>query len=82
VTRQDAVGRTVLHLVNYCGGYRRPITHTQPVRDIRISVRVDGVPSRARLLRTGSEIPMELKDGRVVVTVPVVEEYEAVVLEP
>ena len=82
VTRQDAVGRTVLHLVNYCGGYRRPITHTQPVPDIRISVRVDGVASRARLLRTGSEIPMELKDGRVVVTVPVVEEYEAVVLEP
>lgn len=82
VTRQEAADRTMLHLLNYCGGYRRPITHTIPVTNVGVSVRLDSAPSRARLLRGGVDIPFEFEDGRVEITVPQVEVYEAVILEP
>lgn len=82
VTKQDDSGRALIHMINYCGGPRRPITQTQPVQDISVSLRLQTPPSRAVLLQSRRELPLQFQDGRLTLTVPRLDEYEAVVLEP
>jgi hypothetical protein len=74
-------GRLIVHLLNYCGGYRRPITAIQPVTNVTIDLRSPATPGSARLLRAGHEVDVEYAKGRARFTVPVVDDYEAVVLE-
>jgi hypothetical protein len=73
-------GRLVLHLLNYCGGYRRPITAIQPVTDVTIHLRCDRPPRAGRLLRGDHELKITYANGIATFTVPLVDDYEAVVL--
>lgn len=81
VTRQPHTGRTLVHLLNYTGGYRRPITHLVPCHDVSITLRVEHTPTRAYLIRSGQDIPFDVKGGQITFKVPTVHDYEAVVLE-
>lgn len=80
VTRHRT-GRLMVHLLNYCGGYRRPITATRRVEDVSVRLRCAAAPSSARLLRDGTEVALKTEAGAVRFTVPVVDDYEAVILE-
>jgi hypothetical protein len=75
-------GRLIVHLLNYCGGYRRPITEIQPVANVAIDLRSPVPLATARLLRGEHEIECTYASGRARFTVPVVDDYEAVVLGP
>ncbi|GAA5000600.1 alpha-amylase family protein [Actinopolymorpha pittospori] len=75
-------GRLIVHLLNYCGGYRRPITEIQPVTNVTIDLRCPVAPESARLLRGDRELEVKHANGRATFTVPVVNDYEAVVLGP
>jgi hypothetical protein len=81
VTRQPHTDRILVHLLNYTGGYRRPITHIVSCTNISITLRADRTPQRAYLLREKQEIPLEVDGNRVTFVVPTVCDYEAVVLE-
>ncbi len=75
-------GRLIVHLLNYCGGYRRPITATQPVTNVTIDLRCPASPGSARLLRGERELEVKYANGVATFTVPVIHDYEAVVLGP
>lgn len=81
VTRQPETGRRMVHLINYAGGYRRPITSIQEIRDISVSLRNGGKITNVRLLTSGAELPFNASAGRVEFTIPSLAEYEAAVVE-
>jgi hypothetical protein len=77
----------IVHLVNFPvgkhldTGWRHPGTRIQSVSGIRVSLRVpDGLALRAVTLATDGRIPpAELRNGRVTVTVPALDDHEIVV---
>jgi hypothetical protein len=72
-------GRTLLHLVNLSGhsqtGYFAPV----PMHDI--SVKVSGIYRQAHTVRVPGTLPLRKDGTRTVLTVPVLRDYELVVLE-
>jgi hypothetical protein len=73
-------GRTLLHLINLSGhsdtGYYAPV----PMHNIKIDIA--GNFRTARTMRTPGVVPLQTRKGRALFSVPVLSDYELVVLEP
>ncbi|HYP07188.1 MAG TPA: alpha-amylase family protein [Bryobacteraceae bacterium] len=71
--------RTLLHLINVSGhsgtAYFEPI----PMGDIRISLKSAG--TKARAIRSGAELLVESRGGKLELTVPKLTDYELVLIE-
>ncbi|MBD2848519.1 hypothetical protein IDH44_25345, partial [Paenibacillus sp. IB182496] len=79
-TPQDELLLQLLNLSGFNGvTYREPL----PIGPIRIAVRDGGLYARARLLRSGAELPLvaETQTGSLMVELPLLRDYEAIVLE-
>jgi hypothetical protein len=77
--RANAQGDTLLHLVNYEIG---PVDSVIPAADLRIALRTGGPVQSVRALRLERELPFTAADGGVAFTLPRLEEYEVVAIEP
>jgi hypothetical protein len=83
VVRSQAQGRRlIVHLVNFTGEMTRPIRNIVPLPGVRLSLAQDMGIRRAFTLRQPRTLPLVAgKDGRTRVTLPVLDEYEVIVLE-
>jgi len=81
ITFQRQKNRMLVHLINYIGSNRRPITQTLSLHDIKISISKKDPPARVYLLSGLTPIPFQYESGRVHFSVPVLNHYEAIVLE-
>jgi len=52
-----------------------------PLHDVALSVRAEAAPRRVTLAPSRVELPFEHRDGRIVLTVPIVEGHQMVVIE-
>ncbi len=75
-------GRTVVHLVNYTSGHRRPISRVTSVGPLTVEVRADRSVSRVVSVRSGEQVDFERVGDAVRFVVPTLDVYEAVALEP
>ena len=73
--------RILIHLVNFTGEMTRPIESTIPIRDLKIVLHGFDKPRYAKALRLNMELYWEEADQNVVLKLPVLQEYEIVVLE-
>jgi hypothetical protein len=73
-------GRLIVHLVNVTSEMKRPMERIVPLRDVEVCVRATGV-RRVRALRSGRALPFQAEQGRVKARLPVVEDYEVLVLD-
>jgi hypothetical protein len=79
MTLMQQAGRQLLHLVNHSGHSQTAYFAPVEMREIRVDVA--GEFRRVRLVRNGGEVKVERQGGRVWFTVPVLRDYELVVLE-
>lgn len=79
--RSAASGRILVHFVNATGDMQRPIAEMIPIRNIGVNLRCDSA-ARVRALRAGLDLPFACGDGRIEFTLPELEMYELVVVEP
>lgn len=77
LTRQR--GRTLLHLVNLSGHSQTAYFAPLPMHDLKIEVA--GRFTRARSVRTAAALPLSTAGAYVAFTVPVLNDYELIVLE-
>ncbi|UCH36093.1 MAG: hypothetical protein JSV65_06985 [Armatimonadota bacterium] len=78
--RNKAPDTDLIHLVNNTADMHRPVGEFIPVRDITIRLARDRV-SRVHSLRLDADIPYETRGGVVVATLPMLDEYDVVVIE-
>jgi hypothetical protein len=76
--RQEQPARTIVHLLNY---EMQPITGAVPAHDVKITVRCAHPVTRVVTLRAGAALAFVRTGEHVTATVPVVHEFEAMVLE-
>lgn len=81
VARQARSDRVVVHLINYSGYQGRAFYDPIPLSDVELLLRGEGALSRARSLRSGSELELRKEDDGVVFRLPRLELFDAVVLE-
>jgi hypothetical protein len=76
---------TVVHLLQFVAERRAPaldvVEDIIPIFSVSLSVRVETAPKQVYLAPSQESIPFEYADGRVAVTVPVVEGHQMVVIE-
>jgi hypothetical protein len=79
---QDAGTRHLLHFVNFNGEMTRPIRQITPVREAKVTLPKDiDAKKISTLVRPQSLAPQRDAQGRSWFTIPVIEEYEVVVVE-
>jgi len=71
--------RRLLHLINYGGDGNRPLEWVAPVHDLRFTAL--GEFSRARALIAKRDLPVEAGNGETCATLPVLGDYEVIVLD-
>ncbi len=71
--------RHLLHLINFTGSMRRPVTGIIPMRDIRISLRITSAES-VTALKTGKNLPLEKKGDQSVCILPRLDDYEVLII--
>jgi len=71
--------RRLLHLVNLGGDGNRPLEWIAPLHDLRFSI--NGQFSTARALMAGQDLPVETVNGSTHAVLPVLGDYEVIVLE-
>ena len=76
--RSETVWLVNLHQPELYGG---PVVKHHALGPQRILERPEHPVARARLLRTGAELPLIERDGRLVVTVPGIEDFEVLALD-
>jgi hypothetical protein len=81
VTLASRPGRIVAQLVNITGHYGNSYYEPLPVRDIALRLPAPEEVIGARTLRGGEKLPFTQKEGFVEISLPCLNEYEAVVLE-
>ena len=83
-------GRFVIHLLNhtvaalrlYAGSGGAVAEEGVPCRDVGVALQLDGqAPCRVYLGSSQMDLPYEVKEGRVVLSVPQVDLHEIVVVE-
>lgn len=79
---QHSKRRLVMHLVNFTGEMTRPIESIMPMRDLRISLHGFKSIKRAKALRLNMELLLENAGEDVSFRLPILREYEVIVLEP
>jgi len=70
-----------IHLINFTSEMKRPIERIIPVRDIRVHLRCDLHPGKTKALWANKELPFENNSEGIVFTIPVVNEYEVIMVE-
>lgn len=78
---QPSTNSMLLHLVNYTGHMRRPITQVIPCKGVKAAVRTGADVRRVFTLVSEQELAFDMKDGFVNFTVPDIDEYEVVIIE-
>ena len=73
-------GRLMVHLVNATADMKRPMGRIIPLRDVTLTLRCARA-TRARCLRSGKRLRLRRTPGRVTFGVPVVRDYEVIVIE-
>jgi hypothetical protein len=82
VTR-NAAGALVIHLVNCSTDLSRPVEYVAPVTDATIRIRLTDFQScRAHALVADADLPCRVEQGIANVTLPRLNEYEVVVVQP
>jgi hypothetical protein len=77
---QPDKNRYLLHLINFTGSMRRPVTGFIPLKNINITLRLTSVRT-AVSLRTGKTIPAEQNGVKTVLTLTELTDYEVLVLQ-
>jgi len=75
--RQD--NRRLLHLINFSGDGNRPLEWIAPLHNLRFTAR--GHFTRARALMMEQELPVEVSNDETRAVLPVLGDYEVIVLE-
>lgn len=83
--RRAAGGAWLVHLVNHTGTMSRPIERVLPVQGLEVALPMLSYPSgshrlQARTLVSRRDLPVRYEAGVPVVTVPVLDAYEVLVL--
>ncbi len=79
---QDNGRRDIIHLLNFTGEMARPMSRIVPLRDVRVSFPGFGGASRVFALKRPQDlIARKAADGSWQVVLPVLEEYEVIVVE-
>ena len=74
--------RLLLHLINFTGEMTRPIRRVVPLENVRITLRTKVEVRRIQtLMRPQTLAAQEDQSGRIQFTVPLMNEYEVVVIE-
>jgi hypothetical protein len=73
--------RILIHLVNFTGEMTRPIESTLLIRNLKIVLHGFDKPRYAKALRLNMELDWEEVDQNVALKLPVLQEYEVIVLE-
>ena len=81
VVLRSQTNRRLLHLINFTGEMIRPMERVIPLRDVRVTLSDGGGVTRVRTLIGGKELDHRKAGSTLVFTLPVVEEYEVVVIE-
>jgi len=76
--KKDAI---MIHLINHSSYTDRPITKIVRLKDVELSVKMKEKPNCVKALRLEKALDFSHSDGTVNFTVPVLDEYEIVVLE-
>ncbi len=74
--------RILVHLVNFTGEMTRPIESIVPIRDLTISLHGFKALRHAKALRLNMELNLEETEEGVAFKLPLLKEYEVIVLEP
>ena len=69
----------IIHLINHTSYNGRPINSVIPLKDVKISVRMDKKPENIKALRKNMDLEYIYDKGFVTVKVPEIDEYEIVV---
>lgn len=77
---QKETGRLILHMVNMTRGPGRPMEETVPVSGIRIGLK-GCKAGKALGIYTDTEYNVSYSDGQCMIDIPVLGEYEVIVLE-
>ncbi len=79
-------GNLSIHLVNTSGPHANApdggITNVKPVGPLTVSVRLDQAPKSIRMQPQGKPLPVTWTNGRATVTLPQLELYSILVVEP
>ncbi len=77
--------QTIVHLLSFSAERRTDVLDMVediiPLHDVALSVRAEAAPRSVLLAPSKVELPFEHRDGRVYVTVPLVEGHQMVVIE-
>jgi len=77
--------QTIVHLLQFVAERRTDVLDLVedivPLHDVALSVRAEAAPRRVTLAPSRVELPFEHRDGRIVLTVPIVEGHQMVVIE-
>lgn len=82
-------GRQILHLINMAGGrstrsaWRQPLERTIPLGPVEIRLRPPqhGAVRRVHTVRANRELPFELRDNSISVSLPALADYEILVFD-
>ncbi len=79
---QDNGRRDLIHLLNFTGEMARPMSRIVPLRDVPVSFSGFGAAARVfTLKRPRTLTPRKAADGSWQVVIPVLDEYEVIVVE-
>lgn len=81
VNEQAAIGRFLVHLVNFSGHQDRSYHDPLEVRDITVEVAGTGDRTKVRSTQLGTELPAELANDRLRFTLPSLGLYDVVTIE-
>lgn len=79
--QQISSGDYLVHLVNFSGNNNTAYHNPIPIFDIRLEINTKDKFTSALLLKMKREVPVESKDGGVVLTIPKLELFETVALK-
>ncbi|SDT12480.1 alpha-amylase family protein [Microlunatus soli] len=80
ITMQRAPGRLVLHLINFSGRRRKSFAPPIPVSG-RVRLPLSAAPRGVRALVAGRSCPSSYVDGELIIELPDIELFEAIVIE-
>lgn len=81
VRRQIDPPRQIVHLINFTGEMTRPIQRIIPCRNLKVILKGVKKASKVKALWSGKKIEYNATADQVSFTVPLIDEYEAVVIE-
>ena len=81
VVLREKSNKLFIHLINFTSEMKRPIEKIIPAKDIVLNLKHTLAPSKIKALWLGKELSFTCTSDSIVVTVPVVNDYEVIVVE-